>query len=439
MTNNFINKNFSQDLYFKENSSTIYEFFKSKRRQYSHYEIEKYQEKRYIRLINIAKKVPFYKEIIETLKLEESTNIRDLSKFPILEKEDLRKNFIKLVNPEADLKDCYRNRTSGSTAQPITNLHNVKEHQMIHSINVMRQRDAWKIDECERMLMIIPERFLEGFPEYPDYVIDMNGLIKVWGINPQKYNDIISILNDVKPDIIYGNPFLISYVLDKVEKSDLKYHCPKFFYSSFELLSEGLRKRIKTNFNCEVCDIYGFSEVGDIAWECPVSKNYHINEDFYYLETIDKSGKNIEGSIGDIVVTSLHNSAMPLIRYRVGDCGILIPGEEVCACGRKTRCLQKIVGRSVDFLKNEEGDSFSPYDVMTILERYRAKKFKILQEDFNRCKVFIQIDDEVNLLKIQEELEELFNNTITPEIISVDNLLITSISEKFRPVESKLR
>ena len=76
---------------------------------------------------------------------------------------------------------------------------------------------------------------------------------------------------------------------------------------------------------------------------------------------------------------------------------------------------------------------------MTILERYRAKKFKILQEDFNRCKVFIQIDDEVNLLKIQEELEELFNNTITPEIISVDNLLITSISEKFRPVESKLR
>ena len=287
--------------------------------------------------------------------------------------------------------------------------------------------------------MIIPERFLEGFPEYPDYVIDMNGLIKVWGINPQKYNDIISILNDVKPDIIYGNPFLISYVLDKVEKSDLKYHCPKFFYSSFELLSEGLRKRIKTNFNCEVCDIYGFSEVGDIAWECPVSKNYHINEDFYYLETIDKSGKNIEGSIGDIVVTSLHNSAMPLIRYRVGDCGILIPGEEVCACGRKTRCLQKIVGRSVDFLKNEEGDSFSPYDVMTILERYRAKKFKILQEDFNRCKVFIQIDDEVNLLKIQEELEELFNNTITPEIISVDNLLITSISEKSRPVESKLR
>ena len=62
-----------------------------------------------------------------------------------------------------------------------------------------------------------------------------------------------------------------------------------------------------------------------------------------------------------------------------------------------------------------------------------------MQEDFNRCKVFIQIDDEVNLLKIQEELEELFNNTITPEIISVDNLLITSISEKFRPVESKLR
>lgn len=168
-----------------------------------------------------------------------------MSKFPILEKEDLRKNFIKLVNPEANLKDCYRNRTSGSTAQPITNLHNEKEHQMIHSINVMRQRDAWKIDECERMLMIIPERFLEGFPEYPDYVIDMNGLIKVWGINPQKYNDIISILNDVKPDIIYGNPFLISYVLNKVEKSDLKYHCPKFFYSSFELLSEGLRKRIK--------------------------------------------------------------------------------------------------------------------------------------------------------------------------------------------------
>jgi phenylacetate-CoA ligase len=57
--------------------------------------------------------------------------------------------------------------------------------------------------------------------------------------------------------------------------------------------------------------------------------------------------------MGDIVLTCTTNRTMPLIRYRVGDRGRLLP--DPCSCGRPHPVLDGIEGRSGDLLLTSSG------------------------------------------------------------------------------------
>jgi phenylacetate-CoA ligase len=99
-------------------------------------------------------------------------------------------------------------------------------------------------------------------------------------------------------------------------------------------------------FGAPVISDYGASEAPGIAAECP-NGYLHISVDVYKVEIIDKRGAVLpEGQSGDLVVTSMHNRAMPLIRYRVGDVGKLLPG--TCGCGSALPRMKLEIGKSID-------------------------------------------------------------------------------------------
>jgi phenylacetate-CoA ligase len=97
-------------------------------------------------------------------------------------------------------------------------------------------------------------------------------------------------------------------------------------------------------------DIYGLSEVmgPGVAQECVESKDgLHIWEDHFYPEIVDPLTGDVlpDGSIGELVFTSLTKQAMPVIRYRTRDLTRLLPGT-----ARTMRRMAKITGRSDDML-----------------------------------------------------------------------------------------
>ena len=61
------------------------------------------------------------------------------------------------------------------------------------------------------------------------------------------------------------------------------------------------------------------------------------------------------GEIGRVIVTDLHNFAMPLIRYELGDQAALGPP---CACGRGLPVLKMVAGRTHDLAVDPTGRSF---------------------------------------------------------------------------------
>lgn len=112
------------------------------------------------------------------------------------------------------------------------------------------------------------------------------------------------------------------------------------------------REEIARHIGARVVEFYGCTEVGAMAAECPAGA-MHVFAEHVHLEIL-RDGKPVPaGEFGEIVVTSLTNRAMPLVRCRIGDHGRL--AREPCSCGRPQPVLTEIVGRAADMFVAADG------------------------------------------------------------------------------------
>ncbi|MBW1881003.1 MAG: phenylacetate--CoA ligase family protein [Deltaproteobacteria bacterium] len=121
-----------------------------------------------------------------------------------------------------------------------------------------------------------------------------------------------------------------------------------------EVLSPDVRDAVREAWGVPVHDMYSAQEVGYIALQCPESEHYHVQSEGVLLEVLDDEGQPCApGEVGRVVVTSLHNFAMPLIRYDLGDFAEV---GEPCSCGRGLPVLRRILGRVRNSLLTPGGD-----------------------------------------------------------------------------------
>jgi phenylacetate-CoA ligase len=126
-----------------------------------------------------------------------------------------------------------------------------------------------------------------------------------------------------------------------------------------EMTSEDMRAAVEEYFRMPPLDRYGSSEVGQISAMCPYSLKHHVTSELVLLEVVDEEGQPAEpGTTGRIIVTPFYSLAMPLIRYELGDYGVLSP--EPCGCGRTLPVLERILGRSRNIFRFADGTSTWP-------------------------------------------------------------------------------
>lgn len=117
-----------------------------------------------------------------------------------------------------------------------------------------------------------------------------------------------------------------------------------------EMLTDGRKKLIEKLWNTRVYNMYGTTENGNIAADCPEG-NLHASADHFLLEVLNPiTFKPVTpGERGILAVTTLTLEACPLVRYITGDIVALRPAD-ACACGRNGQILQHL-GRYSDRLE----------------------------------------------------------------------------------------
>ena len=165
----------------------------------------------------------------------------------------------------------------------------------------------------------------------------------------------IKILNKHKPKIIITYVQSMYQMAKYAREKDLHVEKQNAIHSAAGTLYDFMREEIESVFQCKVFNHYGSREVGVIASECNHHNGLHIIMEHTLVEVVNKDGKPCSpGEKGEIVVTNLNNYSMPLIRYKIGDIGVLQQYSN-CDCGCSYPKLEKIVGRTTDVFKTKAG------------------------------------------------------------------------------------
>jgi phenylacetate-CoA ligase len=152
-----------------------------------------------------------------------------------------------------------------------------------------------------------------------------------------------------------------------------------------EVLDDALRERTRRVLGVEIAEYYGSTEAF-LAWQCPRGI-YHINAEHVVLEIVDDDYRSVSaGQLGRVLVTTLENHLMPLVRYEIGDYAVASTGQ--CECGRTLPTLRRVAGRTISLFHMPDGRLISPWRLIhSLSDREELKQFQIVQKTLDHFQI----------------------------------------------------
>jgi phenylacetate-CoA ligase len=314
-------------------------------------EIEHLQQDRLAALLSHAvRKVPLYrtamgKGALSPGGLKRADAVGLLRTLEVVTKERLRARRSEFVSEDAGQRVSFENSTGGSTGEPLRFVQD--RLYEVHRRAAMYRGFGW----CGwplggRVAYLWGHDPDHGARTWRGRLLDGlfgNTRIDAFSLEEAGLDGILDDLGSARPDLLVGYAsslqLLARRALERGGGPRLR-----AVQSSAEMLDAAARREIEQAFSCRVLDRYGCREAGTVAHECEAGEGWHINAESVVVET---------ESDGSLLVTTLMNYSMPLIRYRNED--LVSLGEGACSCGRGLPLLTKVIGRRSDIIQSPSG------------------------------------------------------------------------------------
>lgn len=346
--------------------------------------------------------VPFYRHRMQAMGLgpEAVNTLGDLKKLPFTTKDDLRDNypFGLFAVPMSEIVRLHA--SSGTTGKP-TVVGYTRNDIATWSEVMARTLTCAGADRDDFIQIAYGYGLFTGGLglHYGGEKIGAS-VIPVSGGNTIRQ---LQLMHDFGTTVLACTPSYALYLAEAIQESGINRNDLKLKAGVFgaEPWTENMRREIEEKLKIKAIDIYGLSEVigPGVASECMEQDGLHINEDHFYPEIIDPVTLEVlpEGSVGELVFTTITKEGLPLIRYRTRDLTRL--KYDRCKCGRTFVRMEKCFGRSDDMLIIR-GVNLFPSQIETVLLEMREIKphYHIIVDRVNN----------LDTLELQVEVDEEF-------------------------------
>lgn len=275
---------------------------------------------------------------------------------PIVTKRWLQQPLKEVITPGLRRADLYISNTSGSSGHPFFFAKDKFCHAMTWALNIDRYR-LHGIEYGEALQARFYGVSLDVNKNLSERIKDLISArrrFNVFDLSDPALDGFIKEFSTTKFDYINGyTSVLLTFAKHLVSKNIiLKQICPtlKVTISTSEVLSDDDRTILNKGFGVPVVNEYGASEIDVIAFE-DQDYDWIISNENIFVEIVDDDGEPLpEGEEGRIVITSLHNRAMPFIRYEIGDIGTISKRRK-----GKYQILESLQGRTNDVINLPSG------------------------------------------------------------------------------------
>lgn len=181
------------------------------------------------------------------------------------------------------------------------------------------------------------------------------------------------------------------------------------------------RVRAECALGVPIIEAYGMTEFGLVGSACSMDEGLHIDAaivaEVYDVEA-DKLLPRLDPNPqdGELVLSSLRNTAMPLIRYRTGDMVTL--DRTPCLCGRRSPRLSRISGRLMDCFQLVDGRKISPSRFNRLFRHESVSEMQVVQKSTRSFVVNIEPKDDgdMELGVIDDEIRGIVGSESEVEI-----------------------
>ena len=386
----------------------------------------------------------YYKQLFDDIGLKPADikTESDLKKIPLLGKDQVRHD------PDAflarSLRDGYLSefKTGGSTGKPVAIRKDPYTIELGAAAGFRAARWAgWNIGEPWGLVWGNPPVLTTAKEKLRDLLLSPEIFLDTMRLNDDAMHEFVAKWARTKPTIMRGHSHSIYIFASFCKAHGIRSVRPNAIISSSMMLLPSERKIIEEAFACKVTDLYGCEEVGLIASECEQHHGLHIDMENTYVEILNPDGSDCApGEDGAVVVTSLINRSMPLIRYKMGDVASF--SDRQCACGRTLRLLNGVAGRVADFLVRKDGSVVAG---VSLVERTLTKfpgiaQLQMIQEDIDNIVLKVVRDIDYNDHTEREIIAELKRSVGEHNQIKIDfvDTIPQEKNGKFRFAISKI-
>ena len=398
-------------------------------------------------LLNAFGQVPYYHEKWTKAGLAHNdisrVGLADLQQLPVTPKQDFRSSPDSFVARDVARKHrLHRYSSSGSTGTPVTHICTSDGHRQFIAAREVRSF-GWAGTSVRKPRAMIGGRMVvphaDAPPPYYRYnFAERQVYFSAYHLAPAHVANYVEGFNKYRPCVFTGYAYsyyiLARMMLDQGLTLDYQ---PDALVLCSEKLTPDMKNILQQVFQARAYEEYGAVENCGLATECEYG-SLHISPDFGIIEIVDANGDPVSpGQEGRILCTGLLNVAQPLIRYEIGDVGVL--STDGCPCGRNhLPVLQEVVGRLEDLVIGPGGRELVRFHGIFI-DLPHVLEGQVVQEAIDRFRVravttegFGDVDTKLIKQRFVDRLGQ-----VQVEIEQVEELKRTERG-KFRAVISNL-
>jgi phenylacetate-CoA ligase len=401
-----------------------------------------YQERQLAQLLAAAEASPYYRRVFARAGIKRGDPPSEvLARLPLLTKQALREHGRELLTVAKPPRDTIVFRSSGTTGTPTEIFIPRRFHSLIQAFFEARNRNWAGVTYTDRRVMFGVRkvcRYDQSEPPFWRFSPAENlAYCSIYHLSPRYMPAYLDFLREFQPRVVMGYPNSLATLARFALENDARLPPARAIITTSETVTDEIRRVLEGAFGCPVRDNYCAVEACMLATQCEHG-GYHVSPDFGVFEVLDSEGRPCPpGQIGRAVVTGLHNTLQPLIRYEIGD-AVAWSEQIACACGRAMPLIRSIEGRIEDMCYTRDGRAVLRFD--TVFKGIESiREAQVVQESLERFVIYVvpttaySAADRARLI----ENMKLHVGTVETEIQPVESIPRTP-GGKFKPVVSKV-
>jgi phenylacetate-CoA ligase len=326
---------------------------------------------------------PYYQHLFSQcpISIEQIQHVHDFKRVPLTTKNDFATHHFDFytINTESILEYCT---TSGTTGSPLTvGLNQSDLDRLCNNEKFTFELAGVNKNDVVQLMLTLDKQFMAGLA----YLSGLRAIgCAVVRSGPGSPAFQLESIIRHRVTVLVAVPSFLIKIIDYAKQNNIKLEelsvqkviCIGEPIRDENLSPNFLAQRISEAWNIELYSTYASSEMQTAFSECSKMCGVHLNEDLIYAEVLDDDGNEVsDGECGELVITHIGVSGMPLVRYQTGD--IVSKYISTCECGLSSMRLGPVIGRKNQLLKIN-GTSVFPAAIITLLKKYELADIIII-------------------------------------------------------------